>query len=77
MMASDWLEKIDFFAWFTGWSSSGYAPTIFTLIDSALVTEFYGGILFIWVPSWFISWSFFWITSLTVTLRGTAGGLIL
>ena len=29
---------------------------------------------FIWITYWFISWSLFWPTSLTVTLGGTAGG---
>ena len=65
-----------FFAWFTGWSSSGYAPTIGTLRGSALVTGFDCGVFFIWVPSWFISWSFFWTTSLAGTLGGTAGVFI-
>ena len=64
---------IVFFAWFTGWSSSGNPSTIVTLGGSALVIGFDCGDLFIWVLSWFISWSFFWPTSLTGTLGGTAG----
>ena len=59
MLASDGMKKVSFFAWFTGWSSFGYAPTIGTLRGSALVTVFDYDVLFIWVPSWFTSWSFF------------------
>ena len=74
MLASYWVENIGFFNWLTDWSSSGYAPTIGTLRGFVLVTGFYCGVIFIWVPSWFISWGFFWTTSLTGILRGTAGG---
>ena len=75
MLAYVWLKKIiSFFAWFAGWSSSGYAPTIGTLRGYALVTGFDGCALFIWVPSWVIYWSFLWPNSLTGTLGGTAGG---
>ena len=49
MIASDWLKNHCFY-WFTGWSSSGYAPTIETLRGSALVTGFDYGVLFSWVP---------------------------
>ena len=71
-----WLlvgKKNHFFAWFAGWSSSGYASTIGTLRGYALVIVFNCGAIFIWVPSWFTSWDFFWPTSLAVTLGGTAG----
>ena len=74
MLASDWLGKSGFFAWFTGRSSSGHAPTIGTLRGSTLVTGFDCGLLFSWVTYWFIYWSFLWPTSLTGTLRGTYGG---
>ena len=53
-------ENYRFFAWFTGWSSSGYASTTDTLRGYALVIGFDCAALFIWVPSWFTSWSFFW-----------------
>ena len=54
MLAYDWLEK-SFFAWFTGWSSSGYASTIGALRGSALTIGLYYGARFIWVPPWLIS----------------------
>ena len=75
MLASVWLKQNNlFFAWFTGWSSSGYEYTIGTLIGSALVIGSDCGDILIWVPSWFTYWSFFWPTSLTDNLVGTAGG---
>ena len=45
-----------------------------TLRGSALVNGFDWGAIFIWVPCWFTSWSFFWNTSLSITLGGTDGG---
>ena len=63
-----------FFSWFISWISSDYNSTIGTLGGSELVIRFDYGAIFIWVPSWFIYWNFFWPASLTVTLGGTAGG---
>ena len=73
MLASDWLKELFLFAWFAVSSSLGYAYTMGTLRGSALVIGFDCGALLILIPSWFTSWSFFWPTSLTVTLGGTAG----
>ena len=39
------------------------------------MTGFDRDALFIWGLSWFTSLSFFWATSLTGTLGGTAGGM--
>ena len=55
--------------------TSGCASTIGTLVGSSSVTGFDRDALFIWGLSWFTSLSFFWTTSLTGTLGGTAGGL--
>ena len=70
------LKNYRFFAWFTGWSSFGYACTIGNFGGSVLVTGFDWGVIFILVPSWLIYWSLFWPTSLTGTLGGTARGLL-
>ena len=75
MLASDWLKNYRFFAWFTGCNLSRYVSTIGNIRGSALVIGFDCGALFIWVPSWFTSWSFFWPTSLTGILEGTSGGV--
>ena len=64
-----------FLAGFTGWSSSGYASTLGTLIVSSSVIGFDRDALFIWALSWFTSLRFSWIPSLTGILGGTARGL--
>ena len=75
--AGFWLaeKKIGVFDWSTGWSSSGYAPIKGVLRGSALLNILDCGVLFIWVPSWLISWSFLWLTFLTGTLWGISGGV--
>ena len=74
MLASDWMKKNRFFALFTGWSSYGYDSKIGNIRGSALVIGFDYGVILILVPSWFTSWSFFWLTYMTGTFGGTAGG---
>ena len=69
-------ENCCFLDWFTGWSSSGYVSTIGNLRGSEFLTGFDYKLLFIWVPSWFTDWSFFWPTTLTGTLGDNSGGFV-
>ena len=70
-----WKNNV-FFAWFSGWSSSGYAYTIGTLRGSALVVGFFSvPFLFGFLPSSFLGVSFGlppWLLLSEVLLGGGA-----